>query len=149
MLGKPYRDMDNTCEQNAGLYRESCGWCSWGKPMEPFGLTWLQVSKDTTAHSNFFASFAAPVLFLLLLNVFLKNQSWVIPKSIVALGYFSLYPACVELLWRGARRETGSPYSNMATYSGQNATGISDVDLLLHPELLSEDFMQLILREVS
>lgn len=37
----------------------------------------------------------------------------------------------------------------MATYSGQNATGISDVDLLLHPELLSEDFMQLILREVS
>ncbi|XP_003961841.1 ashwin [Takifugu rubripes] len=37
----------------------------------------------------------------------------------------------------------------MATYSGQNATDISDVDLLLHPELLSEDFMQLILREKS
>uniref|UniRef100_A0A3B5KU37 Ashwin n=1 Tax=Takifugu rubripes TaxID=31033 RepID=A0A3B5KU37_TAKRU len=30
-----------------------------------------------------------------------------------------------------------------------NATDISDVDLLLHPELLSEDFMQLILREKS
>lgn len=64
------------------------------------------------------------------------------------LGYFSLYPACVEL-WRDARRETGSLSTNMATYSGQNATGISDVDLLLHPELLSTDFMQLILREVS
>lgn len=65
------------------------------------------------------------------------------------LGYFYLYPACVELLWRDARRETGSLYANMATYSGQNTTGISNVDILLHPELLSEDFMQLILREVS
>lgn len=39
----------------------------------------------------------------------------------------------------------------MATYSGQDAAGlsISNVDILLHPELLSEDFMQLILREVS
>lgn len=37
-------------------------------------VTWLQVSKDTAAHSNFFTSFAAPVLFLLLFNVFKKNN---------------------------------------------------------------------------
>ena len=39
----------------------------------------------------------------------------------------------------------------MATYSEQDATGvnISGVDLLLHPELMSQDFMQLVLREVS
>ncbi|XP_041858397.1 ashwin [Melanotaenia boesemani] len=37
----------------------------------------------------------------------------------------------------------------MATATGQNgnAIGSSDVDLLLHPELLSRDFMQLILSE--
>ncbi|XP_069010227.1 ashwin [Embiotoca jacksoni] len=37
----------------------------------------------------------------------------------------------------------------MATSSGQNgkAVNASDVDLLLHPELLSQDFMQLILSE--
>ncbi|XP_008294625.1 ashwin, partial [Stegastes partitus] len=37
----------------------------------------------------------------------------------------------------------------MATSTGQNgkAVSTSDVDLLLHPELLSQDFMQLILSE--
>ncbi|XP_033472977.1 ashwin [Epinephelus lanceolatus] len=37
----------------------------------------------------------------------------------------------------------------MATFTGQDgkAVGTSDVDLLLHPELLSQDFMQLILTE--
>lgn len=46
----------------------------------------------------------------------------------------------------------GTSYaSNMATSTGQDrkAASISDVDLLLHPELLSQEFMQLILREVS
>lgn len=39
----------------------------------------------------------------------------------------------------------------MATSTGQNgkAAGTSDADLLLHPELLSQDFMRLILNEVS
>lgn len=37
---------------------------------ETNGTIWLQFSKDTAAHSNFFTSFAAPVLFLLLFNVF-------------------------------------------------------------------------------
>lgn len=39
----------------------------------------------------------------------------------------------------------------MATSSGQDAKAviIPGVDLLLHPELMSEDFMQLVLREVS
>lgn len=41
--------------------------------MEPFGVTWLQVSKYTAAHSNLFTSFAAPVLFLLLFNVLKKT----------------------------------------------------------------------------
>uniref|UniRef100_A0A3Q3XCR6 Ashwin n=1 Tax=Mola mola TaxID=94237 RepID=A0A3Q3XCR6_MOLML len=37
----------------------------------------------------------------------------------------------------------------MATSTGRDgkAAGVSDVDLLLHPELLSQEFMQLILRE--
>ncbi|XP_042351084.1 ashwin [Plectropomus leopardus] len=37
----------------------------------------------------------------------------------------------------------------MATFTGQdgNAVGTSDVDVLLHPELLSQDFMHLILSE--
>lgn len=41
--------------------------------------------------------------------------------------------------------------SNMATSTGKDGKtlSISDVDLLLHPELLSQEFMQLILREVS
>lgn len=59
MLDKPYRDMGNMwrkCEQNAGLFWESCGWCSWRKPMKQFGVTWLQVSRDTTTHSNLFTS---------------------------------------------------------------------------------------------
>lgn len=39
----------------------------------------------------------------------------------------------------------------MAASTGQDGKAVcsSDVDLLLHPELLSEEFMQLILREVS
>lgn len=39
----------------------------------------------------------------------------------------------------------------MATSTGQDgkASGSSDLDHLLHPELLSMDFMQLILSEVS
>lgn len=39
----------------------------------------------------------------------------------------------------------------MAASTGQagKSVCISDVDLLLHPELLSQDFMQLILNEVS
>lgn len=39
----------------------------------------------------------------------------------------------------------------MATSTGQDgqAVGSSNVDLLLHPELLSQDFMQLLLSEVS
>uniref|UniRef100_A0A8D3BD49 Ashwin n=1 Tax=Scophthalmus maximus TaxID=52904 RepID=A0A8D3BD49_SCOMX len=39
--------------------------------------------------------------------------------------------------------------SNMATSTGPDlkATGTSNVDLLLHPELLSEEFMQLLLSE--
>uniref|UniRef100_A0A3Q4GAH0 Ashwin n=1 Tax=Neolamprologus brichardi TaxID=32507 RepID=A0A3Q4GAH0_NEOBR len=39
----------------------------------------------------------------------------------------------------------------MATSTGQNgkAAGTSDADLLLHPELLSQDFMRLVLNEVS
>lgn len=41
--------------------------------------------------------------------------------------------------------------SNMATSTGKDgkSLSISDVDVLLHPELLSQDFIQLILREVS
>lgn len=41
--------------------------------------------------------------------------------------------------------------SNMATSTGQDgkAGSTSNVDLLLHPELLSQEFMQLILSEVS
>ncbi len=41
--------------------------------------------------------------------------------------------------------------SNMATSIGQDgkACNTSDVDLLLHPELLSKEFMQLLLNEVS
>lgn len=41
--------------------------------------------------------------------------------------------------------------TNMATSTGQNGQSVcaSDVDLLLHPELLSQDFMRLILCEVS
>lgn len=39
----------------------------------------------------------------------------------------------------------------MAAATGQNKQRVStsDADLLLHPELLSQDFMQLILKEVS
>lgn len=39
----------------------------------------------------------------------------------------------------------------MATSTGKDGKtlSISDVDVLLHPELLSQEFMQLILREVS
>ena len=39
----------------------------------------------------------------------------------------------------------------MATSTGQDgqAVGASKLDLLLHPELLSQDFMQLLLSEVS
>ncbi|XP_026000952.1 ashwin [Astatotilapia calliptera] len=39
--------------------------------------------------------------------------------------------------------------ANMATSTGQNgkAAGTSDADLLLHPELLSQDFMRLVLNE--
>lgn len=60
-------------------------------------------------------------------------------------------PLVVKCCWRGACRETGSVYTSMASYSGQDANGvnISGVDLLLHPELMSQDFMQLVLREVS
>lgn len=39
--------------------------------------------------------------------------------------------------------------ANMATGQDGKAGGTSDVDLLLHPELLSQDFMQMILNEVS
>lgn len=44
-----------------------------------------------------------------------------------------------------------SSVPNMAASSGQDekAVSILDVDFLLHPELLSKEFMQLILREVS
>lgn len=44
-----------------------------------------------------------------------------------------------------------STASNMATSTGEDRKpcSTSDVDLLLHPELLSREFMQLILREVS
>lgn len=40
---------------------------------------------------------------------------------------------------------------NMAAYRGKEQKDISssDVDLLLHPELLSQDFLKLILKEVS
>lgn len=39
----------------------------------------------------------------------------------------------------------------MAASTGQDGKSVcaSDVDLLLHPELLSQEFMQLILNEVS
>lgn len=41
--------------------------------------------------------------------------------------------------------------AKMAKSSGQDgkAVSVSDVDLLLHPELLSQEFIQLILSEVS
>lgn len=44
-----------------------------------------------------------------------------------------------------------STASSMATSTGEDRKpcSSSDVDLLLHPELLSQEFMQLILREVS
>lgn len=41
--------------------------------------------------------------------------------------------------------------SNMATSTGKDGKAVSssDVDLLLHPELLSQQFMELILNGVS
>lgn len=57
---------------------------------------------------------------------------------------------CARFLGRGACWEEHQA-SSMATSTGEDRKlcSTSDVDLLLHPELLSQEFMQLILREVS
>lgn len=60
----------------------------------------------------------------------------------------SLLAACRHSV---AVHDGQSRASNMATSTGRDgkSLSISDVDVLLHPELLSQDFIQLILREVS
>lgn len=113
MLGKPYRDMDNTCEQNAGLYRESCGWCSWGKPMEPFGLTWLQVSKDTTAHSNFFCLLCCTCIVLAFIKCIFKKSILSYSKINCSVGILFFVP---RLCWVVVARCTSGNRKSILKY---------------------------------
>lgn len=57
--------------------------------MEPFGVTSLQVSKDTAAHFNLFTPVA--VLFLLLFNV-LKNRILSYSKINYSVGILFFVP---------------------------------------------------------